>query len=176
MTTWPPSDTDLAAIAEGHLAYEMRTLWQQVRDPRLSYNAWDAHTSDSLLEAALVHLRVLDEFLTMPAARTGPDRPRDNVVAEHYTGTTLAGFLTRGPDGDDELGDINAQLSHLAVRRRESRLWPVTDMACRCGKAMQQFVTAARPEFKPALSEVRIQADRLAGLCGTDPMVMTSTN
>ena len=36
--------------------------------------------------------------------------------------------------------------------------------------------TAARPEFKPALSEVRIQAGRLAGLCGTDPMVMTSTN
>lgn len=110
------------------------------------------------------------------AARTGPNRPRDNVVAEHYTGTTLAGFLTSDPAGDDELGDINAQLSHLAVRRRESRLWPVTDMACRCGKAMQQFVTAARPEFKPALSEVRIQAGRLAGLCGTDPMVMTSTN
>ena len=41
---------------------------------------------------------------------------------------------------------------------------------------MQQFVTAARPEFKPALSEVRIQAGRLAGLCDADRIVMTSTN
>lgn len=67
-STWVPSEQDLREYADRHISYEIRTLLYQVveLDRRESDGNAPDMVYDALIEASLVHLRLLDEFLGSP--------------------------------------------------------------------------------------------------------------
>src|SRR6266481_1703516 len=90
----------------GHLWYEVSTLTIQVRH-LVSMPGWEggtdfhAHERNAFVEAALIHLRILDDFL----------RTRKYVNATHWIPSwTSKGFLT-----SDERKWVNNLLAHLGV-------------------------------------------------------------
>lgn len=138
-----PSPEQLRTVATVHLPYELRTLlgqvvilvrWSKARDVQ-----WDA-----LLEASLLHIRILHEFLfTKPS--------RDDVRAVHFADHW------RPADhkvlAEDELRDLNAQLFHLVGRRRESRDWEVgrlTHVAC---SEFCEFVSVVDEVWQPHFTD-----------------------
>lgn len=109
---------DLEYFARVQIAYEVRTLFGQVVELLLrDREPWDP-VYLALVEAPLVHLRALDDFLGMRAKKAR----KDDVVAEHY----LPGGISWKPTtflDDDTRGAINAQLQHLAGRRETGYSW-----------------------------------------------------
>lgn len=93
MLAQPYSDRELREIAEGHLRHEVVTLCGQVRELRHWSNPGSllAPPHDALLEAPLLHLLVLDDFLGTP-----PSTSRGDVGAQHYLpGRALTPVLSR---------------------------------------------------------------------------------
>ncbi|HJX49512.1 MAG TPA: hypothetical protein VJ375_16855 [Gaiellaceae bacterium] len=96
------------------LAYDVRMLVCQAYELLSRYpdglpDGFRDHTEDALLEAWLVHLRLLDEFL-----RLG-QRTRGNAIArDWFREWRSTGFLTR-----DERTAIEAQVSHINWSRKK---------------------------------------------------------
>jgi hypothetical protein len=104
--------SELRAYAEDAIDYEVGTLLDQVG--RMQAGVQDVVFHRALLEAALVHLRILDDFfLKMPHPQ------HDDVTAKHYLSRwTARSFLSQA-----DRSQINAQLMHLALRRQNAYPW-----------------------------------------------------
>jgi hypothetical protein len=119
----------LDAFARVQIEYEVRMLLQQFgllerrwRDVqkrrRRSPDAVIGADGQALLEAVLVHLRLLDDFLGHASQDKTPNPPhdQDDVFARHWddpSGSpwTRSGFL------DSERDRVNAKVAHLTGRR-----------------------------------------------------------
>lgn len=130
---------ELRTIAVEHISYEVNTLIDEVRAIRNLSLAGLANTPDgtvlrrALLEGSLVHLRLLDDFFRFKADQPAPKkgRPNDDVTAQHYWAEWPPKALLEKAERDG----INAQLAHLAARRRGRYLWDLGDLVIRtCGR------------------------------------------
>ena len=112
---WNPTNTDDLARAGWHYCYEVERAVLQGTDPILQRGPVTGRWGpvfDALLEAFLIHVRLLHEFYYVSA----PKNPiaKDDVRASHFVPTwEPARLLTK-----EEWGDVNAQLSHFAGRRQ----------------------------------------------------------
>lgn len=91
----------------------------------------------ALVEAPLVHLRLLDEFCwrTTPTIRKG--QKGDDVYASLYLdGWESDGFL----DKETERDPINAQLQHLLSRRANGYQWRLGDLLASCAGELLRFI------------------------------------
>lgn len=141
LSTWSPSEQDLEAYADHHIAYEVRTLLYQVVDLARRQRSGRPHDMvyDALVEAPLVHLRLLDEFLGSPLqAQAATTRDRDTVFAEHY----LPGWTPRPLLTKPERQDLNAQVAHLSGRRQPHFPWSIMDLTVRCCVGLDDFFAA----------------------------------
>jgi hypothetical protein len=120
-------------MAEEHYCYEAERLVLQSFDPliREPPGKWP-HRHDALLEAALLHVRVLDAFFHDGR----PDNPTadDSVVAGHYLDANPSGFLTK-----TERRNLNAQLAHLAARRVGQHPWRPWELALKWANRHNRF-------------------------------------
>jgi hypothetical protein len=106
----PPED--LKEMAEVHVAYELTrmALWARAATP-------DALVNQAILEAYLVHVRNVNEFLVRRSAKAYPDA----VVAEDYFASEWSldiELLTPA-----QLNDIHRRIAHLS-NQRLARLTP----------------------------------------------------
>ena len=148
-----PSHDQKMTIAEKNLPYELETLRGQVA----LLSVWSGKLADpqrlALLEASLVHVRLLDEFLC--SDRAG----KDDVRAWHYATSWRAEdheVLGRG-----QRHELNAQLFHLAGRREEFHGWRTTDLCRRVCEEFCRFMDEVDGEWLEPLSTAHQQA--LAG-------------
>lgn len=139
MTAGGYTEAKLRGIAQVQIAYEVRTLIGQINE--LLGRSRDAIDPAylALVEAPLVHLRLLDDFL-------GNEKPRkDDVVARHYyPDWEPVRFLT-----DPQRDSINAQLQHLAGRRQTGANWFFAPMIVAFAEVFLRFVdnlAAADPD------------------------------
>jgi len=130
-STWNPSPDELDRFACEHIEFEIRMLLQQFgllerrHDLERRYDEDVADTrrnlgadGQALLEAVLVHLRLLDDFLGHPkqAEKQGADAG-DDVFARHWDENwEPRRFLSK-----EERDRVNAQLVHLTARRLTHR-------------------------------------------------------
>jgi hypothetical protein len=136
-TGQPPLEAALLRdYAARHIAYELRTLAQQAREfgaRRAGANLMTLRDAveDALLEAALIHLRLLNEFLGR--------RPRlADVAAEHYVPSWQRHeFLTKG-----DRVSIDRQLVHLSSLRAERMPHHLARLTVDCGHAFHEFEVA----------------------------------
>ena len=143
---WKPTERQLRRYARVHLAYEVKVLHGQIAwlalvgGPRLT----DLHDL-SYFEAALVHLRLLDDFfLATPRG--------DDVVASHYLPT----WRPRGFLREPERRRINGQVAHLAGRRSRP-IHNLGSMARRCSKRFEFL----RSQMESAQPNVRARMEAL---------------
>lgn len=124
-------------------------------------------TDGALLEAALVHIRLVDEFLggSISADERG-------VYAQHW----LPGWSRRLCISSDVRKEINAQVAHLSWERVPFRQWDIRGYAYACCEELASFldaVAADNPERSKAFDGAREHVDR--GLAHLRPAVSTST-
>lgn len=110
------TEHELEGIARDQYSYEVRTLVEQV--VALAELGSGPHDPVylALVEAPLVHLRLLDDFFGKRIP--GPDEP-DDIVAQHYVDAWAPSHFLKWKVRNT----INAQLQHLARRRRVGAKW-----------------------------------------------------
>jgi hypothetical protein len=140
----PHHDRELREVAEGAIRHDVVSLCEQVQavmgGPVLGGPGGRAG-HDALLEAPLVHLRVLDDFLGTPPLGA------DAIGAEHFLpGRSLAPVLSR-----QERDEVDAVLG-LGRPRRPLRTWDHAGIAMRMCEAFLGFVQHLERHPEPAVS------------------------
>jgi hypothetical protein len=155
-STWKPSAGELDDYARHPITYEIGTLIDQLEILESTYSPENLDAiGRALIEAVLVHLRLLDAFLG-DRNQTKEHRPsdKDDVFARHWCPAWEPhGFLT-----PDEYDGINAQLAHLAARRWHGYPWLLADMTKRCCVGFLEFfdvVAQDAPDRAAAFSAPR---------------------
>ena len=158
-STWAPkTERALHRYASGHLRYEIYVLLEQAQKLEELGEIEDA-MGDALLEASLVHLRLLDDFLGSPQQAQPPTRDDpDDVFARHWLpGWAPRRFLTGG-----QRQRINAQLAHLSARRRWRVGWNVPALTTACCQGFVRFLdqlNVAHPRRARAFAESRARIE-----------------
>jgi hypothetical protein len=157
-SSWSRDESELDGYARGALFYEITTLAQQASVLLQRQSEGQPHTTETnaLIEAALIHLRLLDDFLgserqTQPAGTNPPD----DVFARHWLPTwEPSGFLSA-----EERSGIHAQVAHLSSRRSAPG-WTIGEMTQRCLNRFGEFLDQLRTEsptrassFSPIVEE-----------------------
>lgn len=126
------TDDELRTLAERHLSYEVSSLWRSAVEHYLTTGDTerDWTVGNALLEAALLHARVLDEFLG--ARQKFPD----DVRAKQY----ITGYRVRALHSK-QLKNIDKTLVHLTTHRRTIPRWQMLDVVERVTGGMQKFIT-----------------------------------
>ncbi len=169
---WAEHESDLDRYAESHIRYEVFTLLEQVNlvytvsrtDPRSDL---PSPLFDALLEASLVHFRLLDDFLG--CERNGRSRKTDVFACEWPGSWKPKKFLSL-----DVHRRINRELAHLSSDRVSGRLWDLGDMATDCCQTLLDFFGSLDPERACAFQKSRelvegwptMPANRLLGSSG----------
>lgn len=123
------TDSELDAMA-WHIGYEVRMLTGQV--VALEHRRVRSPREQAWIEASLVHLRLLDEFLAKSAGS------RKYATRAALWGWSGGGFLTRR-----ERGRVNAKVAHLAIDRLIQLDWQPQELrpvAVRCCERILEFV------------------------------------
>lgn len=105
----------------------------------------------SRLEALVVHIRVLNEFLCGPPESSY----RDDVFARHYLSTWDPPTSVIGKQARDR---ANKQLAHLSTTRATNqRGWAFYELVPKLAKEFLRFVEALEPEsdFANAFEQTR---------------------
>ena len=100
-------------------------------------------TWDALIEASLVHLRLLDDFF-----RRLPSEKTDDVVAYDFDPDWAPVRILTGKDRRA----INAQVQHLAKRRVSSWDWDLTSMTSNATQAMRALLEHLGPQARPTVA------------------------
>ena len=134
---WTPVEKDETAW---HVEYEVRKLTEYARALDRMPPSTHPDVGQALLEASLVHLRLLHEFLHVLPSRS------DNAYAGQWvSGWTEIGFLTGA-----EYGRISAKVAHLSASRLRAEFddfqpAEIRPLAVRCCKALQRFLNLVGP-------------------------------
>jgi hypothetical protein len=125
-----------------HVAFEVGMLVDQIEVFVDLYGALFPMGSDTaspeaqaLLEAVLVHLRLLNEFLGCRS------RHPDNVRACDWPGWSANEFLS-----EDMREEMNAHVAHLSCRRSTEQQWDLTELGRDCCAHVLNFFNAIPPE------------------------------
>lgn len=140
MVRTPPTQAELAALAENHLHYEVAMLRGSIAEYSQRYNANLNITTlprndagriacMAFFEVVLLHSRILDEFLV------GPPR-QDDVVAADY----IPNWVPPAPRPLDRVqqvaasalvvrSSINKQLAHFSLERLQQSRFYVEQVA-----------------------------------------------
>lgn len=130
--TRPFIDDILQKFAQTHISYELRVLSAEAEQWGTARTRGEP--ADAALEASLVHIRLLDEFLGFDLP-TQKSRFFADVRARDYDDSWKpTGFLV-----DPERDDIGAQVAHLTLNRVESRDWAIVELAERAFAAFDEF-------------------------------------
>jgi len=131
------SDRDLDELARTHLSYEVRMLVEQACKFHARYRDGMARLErfkepvldDALLEATLVHLRLLDDFL-------GPRRKddRDLHASDWIADWAASQWLPSG-----EWKRVGAQVVHLSWRRDPRFEWDIRAYVYACCEELDRF-------------------------------------
>lgn len=140
MRTDPRKTPELLDVfAAQHIAYEVRQLVETTLEFMTRYAGgvvparFNTPTiDDALLEALLVHLRLLDEFLQSQPHPRYPER----VIATDWAPVVW----DREWLGKKERRRINGQVAHLDLNREDAPGWDVRDLAHRCCIELAKFV------------------------------------
>lgn len=137
------SNAELDALAQGHVQYEVAMLVGQACDFHRKYPEGmppsggfkDPIVDDALLEATLVHLRLLDDFLRSVGTHPCDVRASDWVPKRTWQPTKdwLKPDIRRR---------INWQVAHLSVCRDSWFDWDVRGYGYACCKELESFVLA----------------------------------
>jgi hypothetical protein len=148
------SDAELDAFARQHVGYEIRTVVTLAamfadRNPNgvPLEGGFGNPIDDALLEAVLVHLRLLGDFLGS----------RRMSARDLHASDWVPDWRGRAWLANDVRARINAQVAHLSKERDPSFDWRIRDYAYACCGALDEFVRAVRancPDRSPAFSEV----------------------
>lgn len=121
------TESQLRDFAQEHVRYEVVTLYSEVqtlaalRGPR-------SYAYVALVEAPLVHVRLLHEFL-------GKEPTHKDVSASHYRpGRTLTPVLS-----DDEYNLVSRQVAHLSMLRANPE-WDFGELVTRVRTAFDAFL------------------------------------
>lgn len=139
----------LRQMAQGQLAYEVNMLFGQVA----CISMWERSPDDpeymALVEAALVHLRLLDDFLGKP-----PNQQHDDVHAQQFAPT----WKPKRFIDPDERKRINAQVQHLAWRRTSGADWDFSALCLGFAEGLSEFLSVLDhtvPERSDWFAEIR---------------------
>jgi hypothetical protein len=107
--------TCLTRAAAEHICYEVSMMCAMARPTVYSANA--AVAGSALLEAYLIHVRNVDEFLTLPRAEV---RWREQVVAAHFFDDAF-----EPPEGLDQAtrNEISRKIVHIFCDRERGENW-----------------------------------------------------
>jgi len=154
---------ELIRFADYALEYEVRMMlchaWEFLKNrPDGSLEALPDNRFDALLEAWLVHIRLLDDFL-----RHGQSK-KDAAIARDWHGKWRSdGFLD-----DEDRAVLNAQLTHLSWKRRrwDSEVRPPWDGQMRewsnaCCKEVLRLCDEVPEDLKPGFEWIRSHAEGL---------------
>ncbi len=153
------SDEERDDFASKHLRYEVRMLVCHARALLRDYPnrlpddeefGFPHHAYDALLEAWLVHLRLLDEFLE------AKKRSRDRVNARHWLGQSWSseGFLK-----EPEVRAVNSQVAHLGRGRRSPKGWAVQELTTKACESLVAFCEEVEQKYGGAYEPVRDARD-----------------
>ena len=131
---WTPSERDEAAC---HVEYEVRKLIEYVRALDRFPPSKRPDVGQALLEASLVHLRLLHEFL----------HPTPQRSDSAYAGLWVASWSTCGYLTGRQYGRISAKVAHLSASRLRSEFddfepGEIEPMAVGCCEALRDFLAA----------------------------------
>lgn len=144
-SSWDPSETELADYARTHLWHEVWVLTGQVEFLVSLHDPSVTPLRNALLEAPLIHLRLLDDFLGSGRQIEPPRRgDRDDVYARHWLPSwTPTGFLTA-----EQRRDVHGDIAHLTARRewQPGPRWRILDLALACCDGMRSFIDALDAE------------------------------
>jgi hypothetical protein len=143
----------LDAWASVHVRYEVQMLVAGAVEFARRYMSMpaqdgfqEATIDDALLEATLVHIRLLDEFLA--------GAPHENAVnARHWVPNWSTRCISK-----EVRAQIDGQVAHLSSRRASSQTWDVRGYAYACCKGLDRFLTevaARNPERSAAFDGAR---------------------
>jgi hypothetical protein len=123
------SSADLERFAKEAVTYEVTTMVVEAGHPTL-------HGSDpilriALLEAVLVHVRLLDDF----HGQSGANYPND-ITADDYLPTWSPKRTLSQPARQA----INAQLAHVSIHRITGYTWPVETLVADTCRTFVSFV------------------------------------
>jgi hypothetical protein len=148
-----PTPEQLDAWASVHFRYEAQMLVAGASEVAHRYKSMPAQDGfhdetidDALLEATLVHIRLLDEFLA-------GSRHENAVNARHW----VPGWSTRCVTKEVR-EQIDAQVAHLSLRRAPSQRWDVRGYGYACCQELDRFldaVAARNPERSAAFDGAR---------------------
>ena len=136
---WTPDEADLATYAERHVRYEVDMVTGQARELIRRHpsgmptptTGFPGPIDDALLEAILVHLRLLEDFL-------GSRKDGRDVIAEDWLPSwSPQTFLTC-----DQRDAINLQLAHMSSERDWGYPWDIAAMVTECCLAIKSFIEA----------------------------------
>ena len=153
-----PSDEQLDEWAETHVRYEVQLLVSTAIEFRSRYPRMpdadefrEPTVDDALLESALVHARLINEFLV-------GDRHEYAISASDWISSWSHRALPI-----DTVKMIDAQVAHLSSRRTSSQPWDVPSYAYACCQGLQRFLVALhlrRPERSAAFEVARLHVAR----------------
>jgi hypothetical protein len=149
------SVAELTAFAEEHIQYEVATLVQAATLWAAAPGLLGPIAHSALLESALVHLRLLDDFL----GKDSQYRHKDDVLAIDYLDSWKQEYVLDGSDRNL----INAQVAHLSMRRQAGQLWDVVGLSTpvldRCAGFFTQLQAAGSEYTAHFASARRILVD-----------------
>jgi tryptophan 2,3-dioxygenase len=128
-----------------HVHFEVVTLVNQMEfyideyGPTFPIGSSTTAEVQALLEAVLVHLRLLDEFLRSTS------RHGDAVRACDWPGWSKKGFLTK-----TVRQEINAHVAHLSSRRATVQEWDLPALGVDACALALKFFDAIQPKRLPA--------------------------
>ena len=156
---WSPSVRTLDRFAAGHVTYEVEMATSMARYLGASSRRRDLIVDNGLVEATLVHLRLLDDFFGSPQQLAPRNRAAtDDVFACHW----LPSWRPRRFLTDTQRRRANAQITHLAARRRWNHRWPVPQMTSSCCRTLLSFVDELERDA-PRRARAFVKARAIAG-------------
>jgi len=146
------SPEDLSFFAQEHISYEIGMLVNDVYTWAHSPGILAVPIQFALMESALVHLRLLDDFLTLPSRLTNEADARgggrqlvelDDVLATDYldewqpSSKRLLGESRQG---------INSHVAHLSMSRQSQRAWDLLTLTDTVAREFLRFIGSLAAE------------------------------
>jgi hypothetical protein len=126
------SDAELDRLADKHVGYEIRMLTGQVEALERLRGRVARADQQALVEAPLIHLRLLNAFLLHPLPA------KKHLVCAALWVWSPRGFLTRA-----ERGRVSEKVAHISVNRLTMGDWrprEIVPLTSRCCAGMLEFV------------------------------------
>ncbi len=143
------SNQELKRVAETHVGYELRQMASMVGARGVGRGGRLATTA--LIEASLVHIRNLHEFL----AKGVPTDEDTTVVAAHYLGTKPA---ATSPLTHNDLVSIHQKVAHITCNRESLQRAHMVPKQVRVRWARQMIAAFDAFEYELRSSKFRHRA------------------